>query len=381
MDRQESPIFVTRSTLPPLETFVEYLQEIWKTRQLTNFGPFAKELERRLGDFVQSAHPLYVTNGTLALQLAIKALDLKGEIITTPFSFVATSSAIKWEGCTPVLVDVDRRTFNIDPAEVEKAITPNTSAILATHVYGNPCDIEALEQICKRHNLKLIFDGAHCFGIKYRGKSLLSYGDMTILSLHATKVFHSVEGGMIFTQDAELARRVDYMRNYGFKGAEAFQGLGINAKCSELHAAMGLALWPQIEETITKRLQVQGVYDRVLGRANGIRKQQWHSEASENGAYYPVVFQTEEILKEVIKALNDRNVFPRRYFYPCLSSLEYSVSKGVPLAEDLSKRVLCLPVYPDLNLEVARNIAEVAIAASSAHAVHSEVPLNFPSPQ
>ena len=238
---------ITKPFLPPLEEYQKYLEGIWKRQWLTNMGPLASELEMKLKEHLGLKHLLFVTNGTVALQMAIKALDLQGEIITTPFSFVATTSSIVWEGCTPVFADIDKDTLNIDATKIEAAITDKTTAILATHVYGNPCDVVAIEEIAKKHNLKVIYDGAHAFGVEVNGRSIFEYGDISICSLHATKLYHSGEGGLIVTKDSVLLKKIASMRNFGFAGSEAFSELGINGKNSEFHAAMGLANIPHIE--------------------------------------------------------------------------------------------------------------------------------------
>lgn len=360
LERQDSIVPVTLSTLPPIEIYTQYLQQIWKTRHLTNFGPLATRLEKLICDYLGTQNCQYVVNGTVALQLAIKALELRGEVLTTAFSFVATSSSLFWENCRPRLVDIDPQTLNIDPKKIEASITPETTGVLATHVYGNPCDIDALEDLCRKHNLKLIFDAAHAFGINYRGRPLLTHGDISICSLHATKVFHSVEGGLIYFRDEGLTEKLKYMKNFGIKGPEEFEGVGINAKASEFHAAMGLALWPMLNESIEKRVKIQQIYDNVL-QGTRIFRPTWNEEATKNGAYYPVILPSEKVVLRVQSALADKNVFTRRYFYPCLSELEYAKYDDVTIAQDLSRRVLCLPIYPDLQPELAEKIAKLVL--------------------
>ena len=239
---------VTKPFLPPIEEYQKYTEGIWQRNWLTNNGPLVNELELKLKDYLQVPHLLFLNNGTIAIQIAIKALQLKGDIITTPFSYVATTSSIVWEGCQPVFVDIDKHTFNIDASKIEAAITPNTSAILATHVYGNPCDIDAIAAIAKKHNLKVIYDAAHCFGTKYKGKSVFAYGDVCTTSFHATKLFHTVEGGAVFCNDADLLRKMAQLRNFGHDGPEHFNEVGINGKNSEFHAAMGLANLKYIQQ-------------------------------------------------------------------------------------------------------------------------------------
>lgn len=356
LNRFIEPILVTRPTLPPLDVYQDYLRLIWQSQQLTNFGRFAREFEASIQDLIGSPNCLFVTNGTLALQLVLKALEVTGEVITTPFSFVATSSAIQWEGATPVLVDIDPHTLNLDPGRVEEAITPKTTAIVATHVYGNPCEIAQLESISRKHGLKLIFDAAHCVGVTHQGRALIQNGDASITSFHATKVFHSVEGGLAYFREQETGHRLRYMRNYGFNGPEDFQGLGINAKNSELHAAMGLALLPSLGAIIEKRLAVHRAYDRVLAGHPRLQQPRWSEDATRNGAYYPIILESEEVLLGLQSALEDKNVFTRRYFYPPLSRLPYVRATKIPVAENISRRVLCLPIYADLDLEAVGQI-------------------------
>lgn len=342
---------VTRPFLPPQENYEKYLAGIWKRQWLTNMGPLASELEMKLKDFLSVNHLLFVTNGTVALQMAIKALDLKGEIITTPFSFVATTSTIVWEGCNPVFVDIDKDSLNIDANKIEAAITENTSAILATHVYGNPCDVEKIELIAKKHNLKVIYDGAHAFGVKINGKSVFDYGDISICSLHATKLYHSIEGGLVITKDANLLKKLAYMRNFGFDGPEAFAELGINGKNSEFHAAMGLVNLDYIEEIHTNRQKISERYDERLKTFKAI-KPLWNNNGTKNYAYYPVVVENEELLHKCIEGLKANEIFVRRYFYPSLSNvLPYLESVSMPITEDVSRRVMCLPLFSDLTIE------------------------------
>lgn len=344
-------ILVTKPFLPPREEYEEYLKGIWHRDWLTNMGPLANELELKLKDYLQLNHLLFVTNGTVALQMAIKALDLKGEIITTPFSFVATTSSIVWEGCTPVFVDIDSKSLNIDPCKIEEAITEKTTAILATHVYGNPCDVYEIARIAKKHNLKVIYDGAHAFGVKLNGKSIFEFGDISTCSLHATKLYHSTEGGLIITKDPAILKRLAYMRNFGFDGPEAFADLGINGKNSEFHAAMGLANLKYIDEIIQKRKVLTEYYCKKLGNFNGIipviKENTIH-----NYSYMPIVFESEESLKKCLELLKINEIFPRRYFYPSLASvLPYLPKTKMPVTDELAKRVLCLPLYFDLSFE------------------------------
>jgi dTDP-4-amino-4,6-dideoxygalactose transaminase len=339
---------VTKPFLPPQEEYNKYISEIWQRQWLTNNGPLVNELELKLKEYLGVEHLLYLSNGTIALQLAIKALGLTGEIITTPFSYVATTSSIVWEGCTPVFVDIDSNSLNIDSNKIEEAISSKTSAILATHVYGNPCDMEAIEAIAQRHNLKVIYDAAHCFGTLYKGRSIFEYGDISTTSFHATKLFHTIEGGAVFTKDPELLKKMAYMRNFGHDGPENFQGLGINAKNSELHAAMGVLNLQYVNEILEKRKELSLYYNLKLKNFKG--KQPHLLKNSEfNYAYYPIIFPNEDLMLKTLKVFNENLIYPRRYFYPSLNSLPYVDSFNVPITENVASRILCLPLYHTLT--------------------------------
>ncbi len=342
---------VTKPFLPPQEEYQAYLDTIWENGWLTNMGPLSKELEVRLTEHLKVPNLLFVTNGTIALQMAIKALDLKGEIITTPFSFVATTSSIVWEGCKPVFVDIDPNSLNIDASKIEAAITPNTSAILATHVYGNPCDVKAIEVIAKKHDLKVIYDAAHAFGVEVYGKSIFEYGDISTCSLHATKLYHSIEGGLVITKDAALFQKLKYIRNFGISGFYEFAELGINGKNSEYHAAMGLTNLKYIDAIDKKRKMLTARYDELLENT-ALSRPTWHSASENNGAYYPVIFESETALLKTEVRLKDHNIGTRRYFYPSLASaLPYLNAQVFPVTDTISKKILCLPLYYDLNIE------------------------------
>lgn len=342
---------VTKPFLPPEEEYKAYIEGIWKRQWLTNMGPLASDLEMRLKAHLGVKHLLFVTNGTVALQMAIKALDLKGEIITTPFSFIATTSSIVWEGCTPVFVDINDKSLNIDPTKIEEAITDKTTAILATHVYGNPCEVEAIHKIAKKYDLKVIYDGAHAFGVQVNGKSIFEYGDISICSLHATKLYHSIEGGLIMTKDADLLKKLAFIRNFGISGHDSFAELGINGKNSEFHAAMGLVNLNHIDNIHYKRRELTEHYDESLKNLKAI-KPMWYNGASLNYAYYPLVLESEKLLVKLKSKLDVNEIFTRRYFYPSLaSSLPYLPAKELPVTDGVSKRVLCLPLYFDLTKE------------------------------
>lgn len=341
---------VTKPFLPPQEEYQKYLDGIWKREWLTNNGPLVNELELQLKEYLGLNHLLYVSNGTIALQIAIKALDLKGEIITTPFSYVATTSSIVWEGCEPIFVDIDPQTLNIDPLKIEAAITSKTTGIVATHVYGNPCDIEAIQTIADKYGLKVIYDAAHCFGSKYKGKSVFEYGDISTTSFHATKLFHTIEGGAVFTKDPDILKRMSFLRNFGHNGPEKFEGVGINGKNSEFHAAMGLVNLKYIPEIMQSRYSQSSYYDTKLKNLKA-QKPTVQKDSTFNYAYYPVVFLNESEVLKAKEALEQKKIYPRRYFYPSLSSLNYVQKHDTPVSDDISSRVLCLPLYHDLSKE------------------------------
>ena len=314
----------------------------------------------KLKDYLDLPHLLYLNNGTIALQIAIKALELEGEIITTPFSYVATTSSIVWEGCQPLFVDIDKDTLNIDPNKIEAAITDKTSAILATHVYGNPCDIDAIQTIADKHNLKVIYDAAHCFGTLYKGRSVFAYGDISTTSFHATKLFHTIEGGAVFCNSPELLKKMAYMRNFGHNGPEDFEGLGINGKNSEVHAAMGLANFPFIPQILESRKTQSLQYNKML-QGLRVKRLQINTNTVFNYAYYTVVFETEAQLLKSVSELNDNRIFPRRYFYPSLTRLRYVTKQQTPVCDDISKRTLCLPLFFDLTKEEIDYICRILL--------------------
>ncbi|QQG66484.1 DegT/DnrJ/EryC1/StrS family aminotransferase [Desulfobulbus oligotrophicus] len=350
---------VTKTTLPDFDDFASHLKDVWHTAVLTNNGPLVKHLSAALAETLGVEHIQLVSNGTLAIQLAIKALDLRGEIITTPYSYVATTNAILWEGCTPVFVDVAPQSFCIDANLIEAAITKKTTAILATHVYGYPCDVVRIQEIANRHNLKVIYDAAHAFGVRLNEESLLRHGDCSTLSFHATKLFHTAEGGAVVCRDEKVAKRVFLMSKFGHVGEDEYLDLGINAKMSELHAAMGLAVLPKVDEIIAARCERSGWYDRYLadlklqrpGVVNGLEY---------NYAYYPVVFNTHESMMAARKLLQAHNIFPRRYFHPSLNTLPFlhkNLQKPCPVSESLSQRVLALPLYVTLTRQEVNMIS------------------------
>jgi dTDP-4-amino-4,6-dideoxygalactose transaminase len=351
-------INVTKTFLPSFDEYTSTLKKAWDNAWITNNGLLVQELELKLKEYLDVPNLWFCNNGTVVLQMALKALNITKEVITTPFSYVATTNAILWEGCTPVYVDINKDTYCIDADKIEQAITENTQAILATHVYGFPCDIEKIEAIAKKHNLKVIYDAAHAFGCEYKGKSLLAYGDITTCSFHATKLFHTVEGGCIICNDEELAKKLFLYRSFGHIGDD-YYSLGINGKNSEMHAAMGLCVLPKMAELIDRRENIFSIYDQELNFKK-ISKPTFSGDFKYNFAYYPVVFESEEILLKVRKALLDAEVSTRRYFYPSLNKLPFVESKQCCcFSEGISERVLSLPIYFDLPTEDIIRISRI----------------------
>lgn len=349
-------INVTQPFLPPFGDYEKLLKQIWERKWLTNNGPLVQELEQKLKEFLGVKHLFFTNNGTIAIQIAIKALDLKGEIITTPFSYVATTNSIIWEGCIPIFADIKRTDYNIDPAAIIPLINERTSAILATHVYGNPCEIEAIEKIAKDHNLKVIYDGAHAFGAKYKSKEILSFGDISTCSFHATKLFHTTEGGAMIVNDDAIAEKIMLYRQFGHIGDEYFS-IGINGKNSELHAAMGIANFSYIDDIITKRKELSEEYDKQLEncfvRPLGIMGTEY------NYAYYPIVFESDVQLLRIKESLANCGISTRRYFYPSLNKLSFiDGANTCSVSEDIAPRVLALPLYYDLNIREVSAICD-----------------------
>jgi dTDP-4-amino-4,6-dideoxygalactose transaminase len=349
---------VTQTFLPPLEEYTAYLERIWDSKWLTNRAELVLELEDKLKGFLGVKDLLLVSNGTIALQIAIKAMGLRGEIITTPFSYVATVSSIVWESCKPAFVDIDSEYLTIDENKIEAAISADTSAILATHVYGNPCNVEVIEQIAFRHGLKVIYDAAHCFGVRYKNRSVLERGDVSTLSLHATKLFHTGEGGGLVCKDADLAAKIFYHHNFGHNGPVEFFGLGVNGKMSELNAAMGLAVLPYISEIIAKRKAVCDTYTEIFDQTD-LKTIVLREGTEWNYGYYPIIFSSERMLLRAVAALNDQGIFPRRYFYPSLNRLPYTNCGELPIAEDISRRILCLPLAAELELRSIEKVGSL----------------------
>jgi dTDP-4-amino-4,6-dideoxygalactose transaminase len=351
-------INVTKAFLPPIAEYNKQVQRAWDNQWLTNRGELVLELEEKLRHYLSVSNILVTNNGTVPLQIALKLLGNGGEIITTPFSYVATTAAIIWENCTPVFVDIHPDYLTIDETQIEAAITPKTTAILATHVFGNPCDVEAIETIAKKHNLKVIYDAAHCFGVTYKDKSLFDYGDISSCSFHATKLFHTGEGGAIFAKDADLQHQIFYSHNFGHDGPLAFHGLGINGKISELQAAMGLAVLPYMETILTERKKVVDYYNQHLD-CSRLQPLKIRENTQWNYSYYPVIFETEAQLLRVEKVLKDNQIFLRRYFYPSLNTIDYTIGQSMPVSESVAERILCLPLYVGLEIFNLKKISEV----------------------
>lgn len=349
MSDSHQPIYVTRSFLPSLEQYKGMLDQIWERSQFTNHGPYVTQLRDDLQKMLGIPHVCMVNNGTIALQVAIKALDLTGEVITTPFSYVATVSSLVWENCKPVFVDIQNEDFCIDASLIEAAITEKTTGILATHVYGHPCNVMAIKDIAARHGLKVIYDAAHAFGVEVNGKSILHYGDASTLSFHATKNFHCGEGGAIATNNSEVDHKLNYLRNFGHNGEEAFWGLGVNGKMAEPMAALGLCVLPNMKEITLGRQQAVEFYDSRLASHERVYRYQTPANVKYNYSYYPILMESEELLLKVRENLNSSNIFPRRYFYPPLHQLPYVDAVSMPITESVSPRMLCLPLYHNME--------------------------------
>lgn len=350
-------INVTKTFLPPQDEYQAILSRAWATGWMTNRGVLVQKLEVQLKAYLGVSNIICMTNGTLPLQIAIKALGLTGEIITTPFSYVATIAAIVWEGCTPVFVDIHPEYLTIDETIIEAAITPKTTAILATHVYGNPCNVEAIDTIAKKYGIKVIYDAAHCFGVQYKGQSIFNYGDVSTCSFHATKLFHTGEGGALFCKP-EYFDSMYHHHNFGHNGPEAFHGLGINAKMSEPQAAMGLAVLPYIRDILNKRRQIYELYETELQHLD-LQFIKIRTETTWNYSYIPVLFKDEPTLLKVKTALEKEGVFPRRYFYPALSNLPYSPATNSIISESISTSILCLPLSFDLKMQELLKVVQI----------------------
>lgn len=363
----KKPTYVTQPFLPPLEEFKPYLEKIWENRILTNCGPFHQELEEKLCEYLGVNYISLFTNGTIALLTALQSLRITGEVITTPYSFVATSHSLLWNGIKPVFVDIDPQTTNIDARKIEAAITPQTTAILAVHCYGHPCDVDEIQKIADTYNLKVIYDAAHAFGVKCHCGSLLMHGDLAVLSLHATKVFNTFEGGAIICHDLKTKTRIDQLKNFGHAGETNVVATGINGKMSEFNAALGLLQLKHVDRAIQKRKEIDKYYRENLSEIKGIHCLGGNEELSSNYAYFPILIDNDYPISrdELYEKMRENGLYPRRYFYPLISDfpmyrgLPSSNPENLPVATRVASQVLCLPIYPDLAMDVVDEICHL----------------------
>lgn len=351
-------INVTKTFLPTIEAYQSYLNRAWEKVWLTNRGELTLELEHKIKETYKINTIIITNNGTIPLQIALKLLGNQGEIITTPFSYVATTSAIIWENCKPVFVDIHPEYLSIDETKIEAAITPKTTAILATHVFGNPCHVEAIEKIAKKHNLSVIYDAAHCFGVTYNNNSIFNFGDVSTCSFHATKIFHTGEGGAMFCNDENLYHKLYYSHNFGHNGPLDFHGLGINAKISELQSAMGLAVFDNLDHIFNERKKVVDFYLKNLDFTS-LSTMKIRENTQWNYSYFPVIFNSEEELLKVQQQLNEAEIFPRRYFYPSLNKIDFVNGETMPISESIASRIICLPLYVGLEEENLKKISTI----------------------
>lgn len=364
------PIYVTQPYLPPLEEFIPYLEKIWESRTLTNCGPYHQQFETALQQFLGVEHVALFANGTLGLVTALQSLRITGEVITTPYSFVATSHSLLWNGIKPVFVDIDPNTLNLDPARIEAAITPQTTAIMPVHCYGHPCDVHAIQRIADDYNLKVIYDAAHAFGVSDAGGSLLRHGDLSVLSFHATKVFNTFEGGAIVCPDAKTKHRIDHLKNFGFVDEITVAASGINGKMSELNAAMGLLQLRHFDHVVARRRAIDSAYRTLLRNVPGVRCLDGVNEKDANYAYFPILVDSDYPLSRdgLYQKLKDSNIHPRRYFHPLISDfpmyrgLPSAHRDNLPVASQAARQVLCLPIYPDLEISEVERIAALIAA-------------------
>lgn len=358
-------IYVNQPSLPPIDEFIPYLREIWHTKQLTNCGPFHEQFEKALCEYLGVEYVCLFNNGTIALVTALQALRVAGEVITTPYSFVATSHSLLWNGIKPIFVDIDPHTLNLDPTKIEAAITPQTTAIMPVHCYGHPCDVDAIQKIADTYNLRVIYDAAHAFGVQYKGGSVLNFGDVSVLSFHATKVFNTFEGGAIICPDAKTKERIDHLKNFGHAGEVTVVAPGINGKMSEFNAALGLLQLKYIDQAIERRKAIDSAYRERLKNVKGIHCLNDVDEDVANYAYFPILVQADYPIHrdDLCQRLKDRGIHPRRYFYPLISdfpmyrSLHSAHRENLPVANEAALQILCLPIYPDLEMSVVEEIS------------------------
>lgn len=365
---KEEKIYVTRPSLPPLEEFIKYLEDIWESRWLTNQGKYHQIFEKELADYLGVNYVSLFTNGTLALITALQVLRISGEVITTPFSFVATTHALKWNSIKPVFVDIESNYFNLNPEKIEAVITSKTTAILPVHVYGNPCDVEGIQQIANTYGLHVIYDACHAFGVKLDGKGICNFGDLSVLSFHATKVFTTFEGGAIICHDEKIKKRIDYLKNFGFADEVTVVAPGINAKMNEFQAALGLLQLKYIDEMIEKRKRIAEIYRKELKGIEGIRYLSDIKGVKHNYQYFPILIDPKKYGRnrdEIYEELKKHNIFSRLYFFPLIS--QFPSYRGLPSAnaanlieaEKITKQVLCLPIYPELQFKMIDIICNI----------------------
>lgn len=368
-DMNDNKIYVTQPAMPPLEEFIPYLEQIWNNKWLTNNGPFHQQFEKKLADYLGVKYLSLFSNGTLALITALQALRITGEVITTPFSFVATTHSLWWNNIKPVFVDIEENCYNLDPAKIEAAITPQTTAIMPVHVYGNPCNVEEIQRIADVYGLRVIYDAAHAFGVKKGGQSVLNWGDLSILSFHATKVYNTIEGGAIVCQDEKTKQRIDLLKNFGFRNEVTVIEPGINAKMNELQAAYGSLQLKYVDGYIVKRKEITSLYKELLTGVAGISFiEDSRSDVEYNYAYFPIRVNTAEYgisRDDLYQKMQEHDIFGRRYFYPLIS--DFPTYKGMPsakadnlpVATQVAKEIICLPIYPHLEESEIRKICDI----------------------
>ena len=361
----KEPTYVTQPYLPPLEELIPYLEAIWDSRILTNGGPYHQQFERALGEYLGVEHISLFSNGTVALVTALQALRVAGEVITTPYSFVATAHSLLWNGSKPVFVDIDPDTLTLDPEKIEAAITPQTTAIMPVHCYGHPCKVEAIQKIADNYNLRVIYDAAHAFGVRCGNDSILQHGDLSMLSFHATKVFNTFEGGALVSPDAKTKQRIDHLKNFGFVDEVTVVAPGINGKMSEFNAALGLLQLKHVDQALARRREIDATYRELLDDVKGIRCVRDGGETVSNCAYFPILVEAEYPLSRdaLYQKLHDNNIYARRYFFPLISDfpmyrgLPSANRENLPVATDTARKVLCLPIYPGLSDEEVHRVA------------------------
>jgi dTDP-4-amino-4,6-dideoxygalactose transaminase len=373
-----APVYVTQPDLPPLEEFLPYLQQIWDSKVLTNGGPFHKQLETELARYLGVPYISLFTNATIALVTALQSLRISGEVITTPYSFVATAHSLLWNGIKPVFADIDPDTFNLDPSKIEAAITPQTTAIMPLHCYGRPCDVDAIQRIADDYNLKVIYDAAHAFGVRHQGQSVLRHGDLSILSFHATKVFNTFEGGAIISPDARTKQHIDHLKNFGFVNEVTVVATGINGKMSEFNAALGLLQLKHVDKAIARRRELDALYRSQLTGVAGITVPALPDTETEfNHSYFPILVESDYPLSRdaIYQQMKDAGIHSRRYFFPLISDfpmyrgLPSAAAAQLPVAKSVSSRVICLPLYPALSDDDVRRVCALLASAHQASTV------------